>query len=770
MSRTIRERLNRPDPSKLSSYYISCGMPSQRVPFHPEIEGKPHSRMRTFGHLCAVHLPETILVLLSRNFCYIHAISHRNRARGHLRNCIAHARRLTGMSFFPHKSPDRAIDMLQKLMLLFCVPVLYAATIAQNLSLVPGTVIAHSPASSGVYLGSPSITLLPDGTYLATHDRFGTVGERGFETYVYRSADKGAHWEQISVLSGQRWSSLHVLKNAVYLIGVHGPHGNAVIRKSTDRGIRWTEPSDAASGLLIPGDSLSRYHCAPVPMLLHNGRVWRAMERYEPNLPWGSFRSFVMSAPADADLLNRTVWTFSNELPHPRTGLPGSTWLEGNILLTPEKRLVNILRCHTETDNIACVLAVSDDGTTVTPDPEMPTIALPGACKKFTVRYDERSGRYWSLTNYPLPRYRGLNHVERTRNTAVLVSSSDLRSWQIHDVILESKDVKRTGFQYIDWFFEGDDLVAISRTAFDDGMGGAHDCHDSNLITVHRVAGFRSFLKDKEAGGNLPEPFPGSTLPQSDILERAGIIGIHSDFHGYDCCEFLFEGRTARIVRPHIPADGRPWIWRSRFWEHEPQTEVALLKNGFHVAFCDVAELYGNPEAIGIWDRFYRMLVGAGLCTKVTLEGLSRGGIYMYRWASVYPERVACVYADAPVLDVRSWPGGKGKSNGNPVEWERLKQNFGLRTEEEALAFTGSPIDLADQLAQGGFPMIHVCGDADLVVPPEENTDPFERRVLAAGGRITVIRKPGVGHHPHSLADPGPIVDFILEATRPACR
>ncbi len=274
----------------------------------------------------------------------------------------------------------------------------------------------------------------------------------------------------------------------------------------------------------------------------------------------------------------------------------------------------------------------------------------------------------------------------------------------------------------------------------------------------------------------LAASIPGSPLfsrtagDSLDILARTGIVGIHTNFHGFDCCEFLFEGRTARIVRPAHAAEHRPWIWRARFWEHEPQTEVALLEKGFHVVYCDVAELYGNAEAIGIWDRFYEMLVGAGLCPKPVLEGLSRGGIYIYRWAAAHPDRVACVYADAPVLDVRSWPGGKGRSNGNREEWERLKNNFGLQTEDEARAFRGSPMDLATEIAHAGFPMLHICGDADVIVPMDENTDPFERLILSAGGTITVIRKPGIGHHPHSLADPRPIVDFILAAVSHACR
>jgi lysophospholipase L1-like esterase len=60
--------------------------------------------------------------------------------------------------------------------------------------------------------------------------------------------------------------------------------------------------------------------------------------------------------------------------------------------------------------------------------------------------------------------------------------------------------------------------------------------------------------------------------------------------------------------------------------------------------------------------------------------------------------------------------------------------------------------------------MLHVVGDADSLVPVSENTALFEKQVLALNGNITVIHKPGVNHHPHSLANPAPIVDFILKA------
>lgn len=251
---------------------------------------------------------------------------------------------------------------------------------------------------------------------------------------------------------------------------------------------------------------------------------------------------------------------------------------------------------------------------------------------------------------------------------------------------------------------------------------------------------------------------------QPDLLRRAGFTGTLSDHQGFDCWEFTFEGRDAKIVIPKHPAPGRPWLWRARFWGHEPQAERALLAKGFHLVYCDVAELFMNEEALGIWDHFYARLVRAGLSRRAALIGFSRGGLYVYLWALAHPERVQCVYADAPVLDFRSWPGGKGMGGGNKELWELFKKEFRLTSDAEAMAWRGDPLDRAEEIAHGGYPMLHVCGDADMTVPLSENTDPFEQRVLAAGARITVIRKPGVGHHPHSLIDPEPIVTFILNA------
>ena len=235
------------------------------------------------------------------------------------------------------------------------------------------------------------------------------------------------------------------------------------------------------------------------------------------------------------------------------------------------------------------------------------------------------------------------------------------------------------------------------------------------------------------------------------------------NFHGFQGYDFEFMGRKAKVVTPKKAAIGHPWVWRARFFGHEPQADIALLERGFHIAYCDVAELFGNDESMEIWNGFYQLLTGADLSPKAFMEGMSRGGVYIYRWAAKYPERVNGVYADAPVLDLKSWPGGKGTGKGSPSVWETFKKDYGFKTEEEALAFKGNPVDLAEEIAQTGIPMLHVVGDADKVVPVAENTTVFEERVNAAGGLINVIHKPGVGHHPHSLVNPQPIVSFILE-------
>lgn len=238
-----------------------------------------------------------------------------------------------------------------------------------------------------------------------------------------------------------------------------------------------------------------------------------------------------------------------------------------------------------------------------------------------------------------------------------------------------------------------------------------------------------------------------------------------SSFNGYHCDDFTVDKHSCKVVKPKWSAKGHPWIWRARFWGHEPQTEIALLERGFHLVYCDVAELFGNDEAVKIWDDFYTLIHKSGLSKKAVLEGMSRGAVYALNWAAENPGKVSAVYIDNPLLDMKSWPCGLGKSGSGPQELEAFKKDYHITSDEQLQAFKNSPIDKVRQIVKGKYPILILCADADEAAIPDENTLPFEQKVKAINGNITIIHKPGFGHHPHSFPNPEPIVGFILKAS-----
>lgn len=234
---------------------------------------------------------------------------------------------------------------------------------------------------------------------------------------------------------------------------------------------------------------------------------------------------------------------------------------------------------------------------------------------------------------------------------------------------------------------------------------------------------------------------------------------------GYATLDSILNDVKFKLVFPKNPNKAKNWIWRARFWGHEPQTDLALLERGFHVAYIDVGGLFGNEKAINIWDDFYSFMTNKyKLNPKVVLEGMSRGGLIIFNWANRNAEKVACIYADAPVCDFKSWPAGKGEGKGSVNAWIECLNQYGF-SEKLALQYNGNPINHMENLASQKVPILHVVGGADPVVPVSENTGLLEKRVKELGWEMTIINKPGVGHHPHSLEDPKPIVDFVLRYT-----
>lgn len=363
---------------------------------------------------------------------------------------------------------------------------------------VPGIVVAHVSADEKQYIGSPSLAILPNGDYVASHDFFGPQSSEWQQavTDIYLSKDQGKKWRKVSRLHGAFWSSLFVHKGDLYLLGPDRHHGTVMIRRSSDGGKTWTQPSTKENGVIKTGE----FHCAPMPVVAYQGKLWRPMETaHGPILTWGKrYGAMMMYADEEADLLNAKSWKISNVLHYDSTYLDGKFggWLEGNFVVDKNNQLWNILRVDQSAKNEkAAFVKVSTDGSTLTFDPNTGFKDFPGGSKKFVIKYDEKSGYYYTLANIILDNYAKQfpkRYASGFRNVLALRKSKDLSHWEDVKIILEHEDVEHVGFQYVDWLIEGQDLLMLSRTAFFDGKRKAQNNHDANYLTFHRITNFRA--------------------------------------------------------------------------------------------------------------------------------------------------------------------------------------------------------------------------------------------------------------------------------------
>ena len=271
----------------------------------------------------------------------------------------------------------------------------------------------------------------------------------------------------------------------------------------------------------------------------------------------------------------------------------------------------------------------------------------------------------------------------------------------------------------------------------------ADNVHPNEKAAVRIAQAIYRQLTGEEPPAHVSQPFPG----------------LKGKWKGFDQYTFAYQDREAIVVCPKHAATGNPWIWRPAFFGAFASVDEELLRRGFHVAYYDLTHLYGSPRARKSGTDFYWNMVRMyGLSPKVTLEGFSRGGLFAYNWAADHPDKVACIYVDAPVCNVFSWPG---RSPENAGLWKGLLEEWGL-ADDQMNSFSGNPIDRLKPLADARIPVICVCGDSDKVVPFSENSAIVRQRYTAMGAPFELILKPGVDHHPHSLSDPAPVVDFII--------
>ena len=297
------------------------------------------------------------------------------------------------------------------------------------------------------------------------------------------------------------------------------------------------------------------------------------------------------------------------------------------------------------------------------------------------------------------------------------------------------------------------------------------DQQNMNRNTEPSFPGRRTFVKGIAAMGAGVAAFPLSTTagaqapaaPDNGIpsgSSRAEVAlqvplafqGDKIDWHGFDRYDFVMDMQTLAItpfkapageqsgdlgnsdkgqlrcvvVVPKQAAPGNPWSWRGVYWNHQPQTEVELLKRGFHIAYISVDPM---PRSLTEWGAWYAYLTGQyGSSKKPAFIGMSRGGEFEYRWGTANPDKVSCVYADNPGMD---------------------REGFQR---------------LGDLAARVDVPVLQVCGTIDPIFGKYASA--IEAIYQQFGGRISMMVKEGYAHHPHSLRNPKPIADFIEQSVQ----
>ncbi|MCQ2184995.1 MAG: leucine-rich repeat protein, partial [Bacteroidales bacterium] len=373
----------------------------------------------------------------------------------------------------------------------------------------PVTIIDKASELRTITINHPNIVILPDGSYLAAQ----TCGN--ISTSIYRSTDRGLTWMNFGVVPGEfHYGGLCPIGTAVYYLGTDSAGGNIVIMCSRDNGKTW-------GGRTVLFDRSAdedgyAYHCAPSPWLIHRGRVYRAFSyRYdkESKRPWGTL---LISAPVDADLMDSRSWTMSNILFYDNYVPSLPTLFRGEEPCVFEDRdggLRILLRLDdTGLKEYASLFTVVDYKTIAYEK----TFVMPGSSKKFQVFWDSKSGKYWSCVSPSFARdlSYGLNACQ-TRNAYSLISSTDLQNWKIEHTCIYSDNPYSNGYHYIDWCFDGDDIISCFRCSFDEERGMPYSAHDANGFGFFRVKNFRNASSVPTIFVDTPVTSGYPSVPQS---------------------------------------------------------------------------------------------------------------------------------------------------------------------------------------------------------------------------------------------------------------
>jgi hypothetical protein len=416
----------------------------------------------------------------------------------------------------------------------------------------PQRLFAYSPGIAR--LDGGRLVATAGARLVATIDIGGT-GAAEPEGPLYRRGPHGQAWQgrvYTSDHGGKTWRErcrfpfMHarpfVAGDSVYVLG-HA--GDLTIIRSDDGGDTWSEPAKLTDGQF--------WHQAPCNVHYANGCVYLVMERRVTFdiKGWyvGEIAPVLMRGHVGDDLTRRGNWTFASELsfrqvvenvekdpdldffgvpffkcPYPKGSMtaPGRPmspigWLEANVVQISDpdhlwhdangQTFHLFMRAHTGRTGYAALAKVVEQGekpgtgamkTMLQEAPsgkKMLFLPMPGGQLKFHVLCDAESKLYWLLSTQatdsmtrpdrlPADRY---NLPSNERRRLQLHFSRNMVDWCFAGLVAAGP-TEVASRHYASMAIDGDDLVILSRS----GDERARNPHDGNLITFHRVRGFRN--------------------------------------------------------------------------------------------------------------------------------------------------------------------------------------------------------------------------------------------------------------------------------------
>ena len=235
--------------------------------------------------------------------------------------------------------------------------------------------------------------------------------------------------------------------------------------------------------------------------------------------------------------------------------------------------------------------------------------------------------------------------------------------------------------------------------------------------------------------------------------------------------DFAVSGGNGFVIKPNHPSAGplKPWVWYApTFVKATPQMGrypnasldwlfTRLLDKGIWIAGVDVGESWGNARGRKAYTVFYkRVRKEYALSPHPCLLAQSRGGLMLYNWAVEHPRDVGCIAAIYPVTNLEGWPDLGG---------EKIQRAYGTNEAQLRKHLSkNNPIDRLAPLARARVPIFHIHGDADKVVPLEQNSLDFARRYNDLGGKAEVEIVHGKGHEEvPEFFQSERLLDFILD-------